>query len=629
MCGLAGYVAFENVPPMQTINAMIGTLAHRGPNGLGTHHEVVGQAHVSLGHSRLAIQDLSDAGSQPMHVGHHWIVFNGEVYNFKDLRSELEQLGRQFRSDTDTEVVVQAFDEWGPGCVDRFIGMFAFVIIDEKTRHLHAFRDRSGVKPFFFVSTPNAFIFASELKAFQQHPEFDSTINVRSLPLYFDLGYLPGEQSIFSSVEKLKPGHRLSLDLSNRLVQTECYWHPRHFFSQPKLNIDENEALEALTDLCRDAFDLRMVSDVPVGVFLSGGYDSTAVTALLQANRTQPLKTFTIGFEGKLNEAPYAREIAAHLGTDHHELVCTEEEALSITHRLPEIYDEPFADSSSIPTVLVSEFAKQTVTVALSADGGDESFAGYDDYGKWRRYRKLFEGFRHPFGRQIGLAANLSSALVKHLNPRRGHHLKTANDYLSASNAHNVDVLYRAMRTLPESYANMLLQPDTQPRHHSVFDKAHSVMDDRERPQLIDLQSYLPDDILVKVDRATMSTSLEGREPLLDHRIIEWTAQLPFSLKVNEGTEKYLLKKMVHQFVPQQLLDRPKKGFSVPLTRWLRGELSELLMDYVHSSVLQQNPLIRARGATRLVNDFMSGRHHESALVWKILMLLMWQKRWC
>ena len=396
MCGISGFIDFTKKTDRTILEKMNRIMAHRGPDGEGYGIYNSNTATIGLGHRRLSIIDLTEGGSQPQTFKSLHITFNGEIYNYAEIKKTLEDKGHQFNSHSDTEVILHAYAEWGSKALQQFIGMFAFVIYDEAKQKLFACRDRAGVKPFFYYWKDDLFLFGSELKALMQHPSFIKKINLDAAAAYMQLGYVPTPHCIFNNAHKLKPGHFLEVDVNSKSITATQYWNVYDAYNQPVLKIDLPDAIAETEKLLISAFQYRMVSDVPVGVFLSGGYDSTCVTALLQANNTEKIKTFTIGVpDAGLNEAPYAKEIAAHLGTDHTEYYCTEKEAIEIVPQLPFFYDEPFADSSAIPTTLVSKIAREKVTVALSADAGDEIFAGYNRYDYMAKYGKKFH--RYPF----------------------------------------------------------------------------------------------------------------------------------------------------------------------------------------------------------------------------------------
>ncbi|MFM2325998.1 MAG: hypothetical protein RIR31_200, partial [Bacteroidota bacterium] len=392
MCGISGFLDFNKKTGRDTLEKMNRMLAHRGPDGEGYGMYNADTATVGLGHRRLSIIDLTEGGSQPQTYQSLHITFNGEIYNYAEIKTQLEQKGHQFNSHSDTEVILHAYSEWGSAALQQFIGMFAFVIYDEANKKLFACRDRAGVKPFFYYWKDGLFLFGSELKAIVQHPAFEKEINIDAVAAYMQYAYVPTPHCIYNNTWKLKPGHFLEINVAAHTLLTHQYWNVYDAYNKPILNISLPDAITQTKKVLTSAFQYRMVSDVPVGVFLSGGYDSACVTALLQANNTEKIKTFTIGVpDAGLNEAPFAKEIAAHLGTDHTEYYCTQKEALEIVPQLPFFYDEPFADSSAIPTTLVSKIAREKVTVALSADAGDEIFAGYNRYDYITRFGKKLQ----------------------------------------------------------------------------------------------------------------------------------------------------------------------------------------------------------------------------------------------
>ena len=392
MCGIAGFIDYKKETNKDTLTLMTDVLAHRGPDDKGYEVYTCEKASVGLGHRRLSILDLSSLGHQPMEYGDWSIVFNGEIYNFGEIKIELqEKYSIDFKSHADTEVIIHAFDRWGIASVDKFNGMFAFVIFNKKTNEVYCVRDRAGVKPLYYYQSGELFLFSSELKSFHQHPKFEKSINPDVLGLYFQYGYIPSPYSIFEKVKKVSPGAYLYINLNNNTLEEKKYWDIVEVYNQPKLSINIEDAISETENLLKSAFKYRLISDVPVGIFLSGGYDSAAVAGLLQSEHSEKLKTFTIGFEDNAyDEAPFAKKVADYLGTEHHEYYCTEKDALEIIPTLSEIYDEPFADSSAIPTILVSKIAAKDVTVVLSADGGDEAFGGYTRYTSYiSNYYKL------------------------------------------------------------------------------------------------------------------------------------------------------------------------------------------------------------------------------------------------
>lgn len=628
MCGITGFIDFSKKQNHRTLEKMVQTLKHRGPNNNAAILYTDEFAFVGLGQTRLAIIDVSNDGNQPMEYKHFSIVFNGEIYNYKEIKKELIQLGHKFSSNSDTEVIIHAFEEWQIACVHKFIGMFAFVIYDKNNHNIYAFRDRAGVKPFFYYQKNGVFMFASELKAFHEHPSFEKKIDVNALHSYFDYGYVPSPHCIFEDTHKLDPGHFFELSLKKNELKVTEYWNSDSFYAMPKLTLDYTEAKSELKTLLKSAYNYRMVSDVPVGVFLSGGYDSTSVAAILQDTSTSKIKTFTIGFESGNNEAPYAKENAAYMGTEHHENYCTEKEAKGIIHDLPFYYDEPFGDSSAIPTTLVSQFAKKEVTVALSADGGDEVFCGYNSYldlGKKMNSIKKIPTFLRP---ALKKSLKIGGEIIGDSKLALKHKLSSLSESLTDNDFNMALDIFHKSRQLPKHFklkfihqrVNELKSPFV------IKDKVHhSIM---EMLMAVDYKTYLPNDILTKVDRATMSVSLEGREPLLDHRILEFAARLPLSYKFDGFTTKRILKDVTHDYIPKEMMDRPKTGFSLPISKWLREDLSYLIEEHLSEKSLAISGLFDEKYVAKQVKLFKEEKFHYVTFIWKLLMFQMWYKKW-
>jgi asparagine synthase (glutamine-hydrolysing) len=635
MCGIAGFIDFSKRSDAQILEKMTSTLHYRGPNNEGVFFNQEHNCQIGFGHRRLSVIDLSSCAHQPMSYKNYTIIFNGEIYNYKKIQSQLKLLGHVFISDSDTEVILQAFEEWGVNCVQKFIGMFAFALYDKGAQRWYGFRDRVGVKPFYYHYKNDVLLFGSELKVFMQHPVFKKDICIENLALYFQYGYIPAPHTIFDKTYKLKPGHYLCVDIKSKKLQEEKYWDVYDFYNKPKNNIDENELLLELEKLLIDAFNFRMVADVPVGVFLSGGYDSTCVAAMLQKNRTKKLRTFTIGFENtELNEAPYAKKIASHLGTQHTEYYCSTNEAQEIIPQLAYYFDEPFADSSSIPTMLVSKMSRKEVTVALSADGGDEIFGGYNKYISLKnsldRLRRIPKRFRPSVGYSMGIL-NPSWLPGAGKNYRLNYNYKIAAALLSRNKLSAPALLRSATGLTPPFLVAKLLKRHIFKIPESYFNSEFSLNDnntDLDLLMAIDFKTYLPDDILTKVDRSTMSVSLEGREPFLDHRIIELLATLPDSLKINQNIKKYLLKKIVWKYVPSELMERPKQGFHLPVEDWLRKELSYLLEEFVNEKQIMIQGILDWETVAGLKKDYLSGSRASFEPLWSILMFQMWYHQW-
>ncbi len=629
MCGLTGFVDFNKQSDKETVSKMTSVLHHRGPDDAGLDFFDQDSYSIGLGHKRLSILDLSALGHQPYHYEHLSMVYNGEIYNFKEVRAELEKLGETFVSDSDTEVIIKSFARKGLSCVEDFIGMFAISIWDKKEDKIYLIRDRAGVKPLYYYWKDNLLLFSSELKSFHEHPNFQKESDQDSVSLYLQYSYIPAPYTIFKNCWKLKPGHTLVVDLKNKDIKELKYWDVNDFYNKEKLNISEGEAIEELESIMKSAFDYRMVSDVPVGVFLSGGYDSSAVAALLQKDRTDQIHTFTIGFqEDDFNEAPYAKKVADYLGTKHTEYYCTPQEAVDIIPKLPDIYDEPFGDNSVIPTVLVSELARKHVTVALSADGGDEIFAGYPKFHMAQKYTQKL-----PAWSQYLLSRGMDLVNPKRLGIGNGmYNFNTRYDKIK--NIWKNGTATEAMKIISQFHTDSemksLIEYDFNPKK-TYFDGAPELMDhndDLNKMLAIDYKTFLLDNNLTKVDRATMSVSLEGREPLLDHRIIEYVSQLPSNLKTKDGVDKYILKTIVHKHLPTELMERKKMGFVVPIMRWFKDDLKDLFIDYLNEDTIKKNGIFNAKRVLEMRDSFLNGKGENVQKLWHLLLFQMWKEKW-
>ncbi|MCG2733741.1 MAG: asparagine synthase (glutamine-hydrolyzing) [Pseudodesulfovibrio aespoeensis] len=602
---------------------MAGAIAHRGPDDSGSWADP--GAGIALGHRRLSILDLSALGRQPMvsNCGRFVIAYNGEVYNFRTIRTELRALGHEFKGDSDTEVIVAGMAQWGvQEAVKRFVGMFAFALWDRGERALYLVRDRLGIKPLYYGRVANAFVFGSELKALRAFPGFCNDIDRGALSLYFRHNYIPAPHSIYQGVRKLEPGSILRVQPGGE-PSVIRYWSADEVWDrglQAPFAGSMDEGAERLHDLLADAVGLRMISDVPIGAFLSGGIDSSLVVALMQAQSSRPVKTFSIGFrEQEFDEAHYAKAVAAHLGTDHTELYVTAEDMLSVIPLLPKIWDEPFADSSQIPTYCVSRLAGGHVTVSLSGDGGDELFAGYDRYFWSRRVRRLLAV---PLPLRKLIVAGLPRSVLASL----GSLGRKAAWRLDGLGCASFAELYRFLVSHQKKPAEFVLggfEPEAE-----LSRNADARGDIFHRMTLWDTVSYLPDDILTKVDRASMAVGLEARVPILDHRVVEFAASLPLSMKVEKGQGKRILRKVLSRHVPDALVDRPKKGFGVPMERWLGRELRDW-----SESLLDQNRLVRQgyldhQAVRRMWERFLAGDTYYCHFLWDILMFQAWLAEW-
>ena len=629
MCGLTGFCDFNKKLNKEHLGKANSVLYHRGPDSGNAEVFEAGNATIGFGHRRLSILDVSENGSQPMYSDDRSVVIilNGEVYNFKEIQKELIGLGHSFHSDSDTEVIIKAYQQYGIKAVDKFIGMFAFALYDIKKQVIYLLRDRAGVKPLYYFSKGDSLLFASELKSIYTYPVFEKNINEKAVALFFKYGFIRAPHTIFENTYKVQPGHYIKIDIATKKVEDFTYWNVLDYYNKPKLKISEEEALEEIERLFISAFQYRMVSDVPVGVFLSGGYDSSVVAAVLQKNSSQKIKTYTIGFhEEKWNEAPHAKKIAEHIGTDHHEYYCTTKEAQDIFPTLSDIYDEPFGDSSAIPTTLVSQFARKQVTVSLSADGGDEIFAGYTRYHHLYKINNVFKSSPDILLNTGKVLSNASLKLLPAL--KKVHKFARLSEILNSYHKNGITEIYSRHYSVREMAE---LVPDIDSESIGLYDdigKINNGNDFINKCLLLDYRTYMVDDILVKVDRATMSVGLEGREPLLDNRIIEFVSQLPSELKYNNGDKKYLLKKITHKYIPKSLMDRPKAGFSFPMNEWLTTDLKDYVLNYINEEQLAKHNLINVKKAISIRDEFLSGKTKKEQQMWLLLMFQMWWNKW-
>jgi asparagine synthase (glutamine-hydrolysing) len=633
MCGITGFIDFNKSSSQIVLEMMTNTLFHRGPDGSGIQLLNEEKAQIGFGHRRLSIIDLSEHGTQPMQFEHLWICFNGEIYNYQEIKDELRALGHSFVGGSDTEMILHAYAQWGKACIEKFIGMFAIVLYDTKTNTIFCVRDRAGVKPFFYYKKDDLFLFASELKAFHEHPRFQKKINLAAVGAFMQYGNVPTPHCIFEDCFKLEPGHALTLKLEDHSIQHEQYWNVYDAYNQAKTSISFDEAKTETEKILTSACEYRMVADVPVGVFLSGGYDSACVTSLLQKNRIEKLKTFTIAVPDiGLNEAPYAKDVAKHLGTDHTEIECTQKDATDLIVDLPFYYDEPFADSSAIPTTLVSIMARKHVTVALSADAGDEVFAGYNRYDYLMRYGKKMEqlpGFVRKS--MAGMMDLIPSEKIPVLKNKYNFH----NRYEKLKGILRNPSSEQIMLSLSQQYTDEQLKAvltntnfDALSTHYKSKELKAEFSTPLAYMMAIDYQTYLLDDILQKVDRATMTASLEGREPFLDHRVIEWAATLPDDFKYHNGEKKYILKEIVHDYIPKEMMDRPKMGFAIPIAHWLQNDLRELVEEHISEKNIREQGLFKWEFVAKLKTDFFGGKKEFDVKLWYLLMFQMWYGKW-
>lgn len=653
MCGIAGLIDQSQVELAPTLERMVASIRYRGPDDSGIWADR--SRGVGLGHARLSILDLSPEGHQPMasRSGRYVFSYNGEVYNFAELRSELERMGAKFRGHSDTEVMLAAFETWGiEKSLQRFVGMFAFALWDREGELLYLGRDRLGIKPLYYGWAGQAFVFGSELKVLEQVPKFSRSVDRNSLAAFMRYAYVPEPWSIYEGVYKLPPGCMLVMTLEQARARSSfspepengnatCrplrYWSAKSIIEAGIRHPFEGtgqEAVEQLDRILRQAIGLRMIADVPLGAFLSGGVDSSVVVALMQAQSMKPVKTFTIGFhEEDYNEAIHAAAVAKHLGTEHTELYVTPAEAMAVIPRLPEMYDEPFADPSQIPTYLVSQLARRHVTVALSGDGGDELFAGYNRYfwGRrlWKHASRIPPFFRRGVGKGIqAISPDTFDQISQRLKPLMPV-LPTFGDRL-----HKLAGIL-AMKDPEEMYLGLVSQWRDPVQVVKGAQEILTTLTDRQRwasvneftlqMMALDLVTYLPDDLLAKVDRASMSVGLEARVPLIDHRVVEFAWRIPLSMKIKqEGEGKWLLRRVLDKYVPRALIDRPKMGFGVPIDHWLRGPLRDWAEDLLDERRLRREGFLQPAPIRQKWDEHLSGRRNWQYSLWIVLMFQSW-----
>ena len=640
MCGISGFFDLRSGPrasdPAATALAMANTLAHRGPDGADAWGDA--DAGIGLGHRRLAIIDLTETGAQPMHSadGRYVIVYNGEVYNFLQLRRELEPRGYPFRGTSDTEVMLAAIDAWGvEKAVTRFVGMFAFALFDRQARTLHLVRDRLGIKPLYWSARDGRVLFGSELRALMAHPDFQAEIDREAASAFLRYSYVPTPATIFRGVHKLPPGSILTVKAGEEPRLTP-YWRLSEVIAQaPRLSLTADEAAAGLDDLLREAVRGRMIADVPIGAFLSGGVDSSLIVAQMQACTNRPVRSFTIGFREKAyDESGYAREVAQRLGTEHTEVTLGADDALALIGDIADWFDEPFADSSQLPTYLVSRMTRRHVTVALSGDGGDELFGGYPKYdaleATWRRVGRLPRGLRALAGRGLGrIPEKLLTATAKlALDPGRGERIGEKTRRLAAAMQSTTgDEAAAAINAVGAHGRELVLGATGALQLVQMPEIATALPDLASRMQAEDMANYLPDDILTKVDRCAMAVSLETRVPLIDHRVVEFVWSLPSA--VRRGREpKALLKSVLQRYLPLELVDRPKRGFSVPLGQWLAGPLRGWAEELLAPDKLAAEGLLDTDAVRALWQRHLDRREQNATALWNILMLRAWSERW-
>jgi asparagine synthase (glutamine-hydrolysing) len=644
MCGIVGFLG--SVGPAgqdaAVVRRMADQLRHRGPDDEGVWADEA--AGIALSQRRLSIVDLSPAGHQPMFSAcqRYVIVFNGEIYNYEEIRRKLDgETAHAWRGHSDTEVFLEAISRWGiKPALEHAVGMFAFALWDRRERTLVLGRDRLGEKPLYYGRIGPSFAFASELKAFRAHPAWQPEVDRDAVALLMRHNYVPVPYSIYKGISKLRPGHYLVLGAGEREPRIEAYWDARdvalHAGQHPFAGSRE-EAVTELEVLLKQAVKGQMMADVPLGAFLSGGIDSSTVVALMQSMSSRPVRTFTIGLhQAGYNEAEHAKEVARHLGTDHTEMYVSEREAMDVIPSLPEIYCEPFSDSSQIPTYLVSKLARQNVTVSLSGDGGDELFSGYTRYALAQAFWSKVALVPRPLLRMTaGLATLPSPAFydgvtgpLMPLLPERHRHVRVGDKVHKAAqllSMQSVDEVYRHLCSHWTDPADIVVGGREPPTMLTGLEALPNLPGNVERMMYLDLKSYLPDDILVKVDRAAMAVSLESRVPMLDHRVVAFAMSLPLAVLRAGNQAKWPLRQLLYKYVPRRLVERPKMGFGVPIDSWLRGALRDWAEDLLSEARLRQDDCFNPAPIRQAWHEHLSGRRNNQYLLWDVLMFQAWR----
>lgn len=611
MCGIAGFFTTGNIIDRSDLEQMTDALSHRGPDAAGYFHNGT----TGLGHRRLSILDLSDSANQPMisNNGRYQIIFNGEVYNFKEIAKDLDV---PLKTTGDTEVLLEAYVKWGKQFVHKLNGMFLIAIYDQQEQELFVARDRMGIKPLYYFYDGSTFAFASELKGLKAFGPLKGKLSPDkdSIREFMYLGYVPAPNSIYSQVKKFPKGSYMTLPRKGGELNIETYYSlPKQVKADVLSN--EKEATDRLDELVNSSVSYRMISDVPFGTFLSGGVDSSLVTAVAQNNSNTAVNTFSIGFkEAKFNESAYAKQVADHLGTKHHEFTVSHNEAIELFDDILKVYDEPFADSSSVPTMLVSKLARQHVTMTLSGDGGDETYLGYGMYRWADRLSKPGMGLlKGPAALALSMGDNRMQRAANMFRYRDEVKLKS-------------HIFSQEQYYFTEQEIVKLMMPEQGGKNIRIeeqFDLARKLQA-TEQQALFDMEYYLPDDLLVKVDRASMRYSLEARVPLLDHRLVEFALNVDPSLKMRGADMKYLLKQVLYRYVPKEIFDRPKWGFGMPLVGWLSKELRHLPETYLSREVVEQVGLVKWEGVNELVTQYFSGKDYLYNRVWVLILLHRW-----
>jgi len=624
MCGIIGFIDYNKKLNSTRLSKMMQSISHRGPDDSGFYFSELSKANIGLGHQRLSIIELSSLGHQPMKFKDLVITYNGEIYNYSEIRLKLEQKGYTFTSRSDTEVILKAFHCWRELALNYFVGMFAIAIFDASIKTLYLMRDRAGVKPLYIYSKDGVFAFSSEVKGFFQLPGFAKEIDINAVGSYLRYGFIPTPYSIFMDMEKLKPGHIFEIDISKNISKQYSWWDVFDYYNKPKLRISVNEAENEIERILEQSIRLRMVSDVPVGIFLSGGYDSSLIAAIIQKERTERISTFSIGFkESTYNESYHAGKVAKLIGSNHTEFIVNHKDVEDEIINYPEIYDEPFNDTSGLLVSIISRLAVSKLKVVLTGDGAEEVFAGYDNYNPTNKQYNILTSLPGPLKYTLDQIANL---LIK----------QGKNGYSGISSKLNMlKVIYGttfSKNSKPLIFKDRLLNTSYTLYRNYYFDtcKVNSNNDVYNRLLAIDFKTRLLDDFLVKIDRATMHHSLEARQPLLDHRIIEFTSQLPCQIKCYNNTTKYLLKSITNKYLPKELMNRPKMGFALPIEEWFRNDLKSMFTDVLNETDLKQTDLFNTRNIINLRKKFLSNNldYNSSKRLISIFLFQLWYKKW-
>ena len=605
MCGITGFKS--NILNNDILVQMTKCLVHRGPNAEGYFFDL--KKGVGLGHRRLSIIDLSESANQPMnsHCGRYTMVFNGEIYNFKDIAKELPS--KKWKTSSDSEVILEAFATWGEKFIHKLNGMFAIAIYDKIKDTIHLFRDRIGIKPLFYFHDKSQLIFASEIKAFK-FSNLNLTLDKKSIYSFLHLGYIPKNHTIYNEIKKVKPGH--IINFKNGVLSESNYWNTNNLLKK-EINQNFFDTKKQLNDLILKSVKKRLISDVPIGTFLSGGTDSSLVTAIAQKLNSKPVNSFSIGFkEAKYNESKHAKVVANFLQTNHTEFILSEKEALSEIEEIMDHFDEPFADSSALPTMLVSKMAKKHVTVCLSGDGGDELFLGYGAYSWARRLNKpIFWNFKKPISKILLASLNNQKkrAGLVFNSPKKNwkSHIFSQEQYLFSE--------IEIEKLLNENFNSQLIKDLNS--NQKVFRKLAA----DEKQAFFDLNNYLIDDLLVKVDRSSMYKSLETRVPLLDHEIIEYSLNIKRKFKVHKKEKKYILKQILYDYIPKDIMNRPKWGFSIPLELWLKNELNYLVEKFLNKEAIEQIGILNYKEVKNLILRFYNGEKFLYNRIWCLIIL--------